>query len=76
MSGIKLPSTSPVQVSLNGFMRLQDVLQLIPVSKSTWWEYVRAGDFPQPVHLTERTTAWRVSDISKLIDRLSGGDTL
>lgn len=57
-------------------MRLHDVLRLIPVSKSTWWDRVKAGDFPQPIHLTERTTAWRVSDISELIDRLSAGDDL
>ncbi len=41
---------------------------LIPVSKSTWWDGVRTGRFPQPVKLGTRCTAWRVSDIRALID--------
>lgn len=50
-----------------GFLRLPQVLKLFPVSKSTWWQGVRDGKFPKPVKLTERTTAWRVEDIHKLI---------
>ncbi|GAB7024741.1 helix-turn-helix transcriptional regulator [Salidesulfovibrio brasiliensis] len=54
-----------------GFMRLADVLKFIPVSKTTWWEGVKQGDFPQPVKLGERITAWRAEDIAALIDRLN-----
>ena len=50
-----------------GFLRLPAVLALFPVSKSTWWNGVKDGKFPAPVKLTERTTAWRVEDIRKLI---------
>ncbi|NOC43892.1 MULTISPECIES: AlpA family transcriptional regulator [unclassified Ruegeria] len=39
----------------------------VPVSRSTWWAGVRAGRFPQPVHLGPRTTAWRVGDIRELL---------
>ncbi len=56
------------------FLRLPEVLQIIPVSKSTWWLGVRSGRFPKPVKLTERTSAWRRSDIEALCDRLSGTD--
>jgi predicted DNA-binding transcriptional regulator AlpA len=41
---------------------------VIPVSKSTWWSGVKTGRYPQPVKLGPRITAWRVSDIRKLID--------
>lgn len=51
-----------------GFVRLATILQIIPVGKSTWWNKVKLGEFPQPVKLTERTTAWRVEDIRELID--------
>lgn len=29
-----------------GFMRLTEVLKLIPVSKSAWWDGVKKGDYP------------------------------
>jgi prophage regulatory protein len=51
-----------------GFVRLATVLTVIPVSKSTWWQGIREGRFPQPVKLGRRITAWRVEDIRALID--------
>ena len=51
-------------------LRLQQVLSRYPVSKSTWWSGVKAGRFPQPVRLSERTTAWKASDIDALIASL------
>ena len=53
-----------------GFLRLSQVLALIPVSKSTWWEGCRTGCFPKPVKLGPRTTAWRAEDILALVERL------
>jgi prophage regulatory protein len=50
-----------------GFLRLPEVLQLIPVSKSTWWAGVKTGRFPKPVKLGERITAWRAEDIQAFI---------
>jgi predicted DNA-binding transcriptional regulator AlpA len=67
----KLPET--------GFLRLNQIIgnhkavppipAVIPVSKSTWWEGVRTGRYPQPVRtLGLRITAWRVEDIRALIE--------
>ena len=56
-----------------GFMRLPEVLRIIPVSKTAWWEGIRQGRFPAGVSLGPRTTAWRVSDIRKLCDELGSG---
>lgn len=65
-----------------GYLRLPHILgkratktepatpAIIPVSRSTWYAGVRSGRFPQPVHLSERTAAWRVEDIRALIERL------
>jgi predicted DNA-binding transcriptional regulator AlpA len=66
----KLPET--------GFLRLNQIIgnpkaeppipAIIPVSKSTWWEGVKSGRYPQPVKtLGQRITAWRVEDIRALI---------
>lgn len=56
-----------------GFLRLADVLKLIPVAKTAWYEGVREGRFPAPVKLTRRASAYRVEDIRALIDRLGSG---
>lgn len=56
---------------LAGLLRLPQVLDLIPVSASTWWAGVKTGKFPRPVKLSERVTAWKVKDIRRVID----GDT-
>ena len=47
-------------------IRLNQVLELIPVAKSTWWEGVRTGKFPQPVKLGDRITCWRLEEILEL----------
>lgn len=50
----------------NHFLRLQQVLQLIPISKSTWWKGIKSGKFPQGYSLG-RCTVWLAQDIEKLI---------
>ena len=62
------------QLPLTGFMRLPQILQLIPVSKSTWWQGCRDGRFPKPVKLGPKTTAWRVEDIGALIERVGASN--
>jgi predicted DNA-binding transcriptional regulator AlpA len=51
-----------------GFVRLSTILKIIPIGKSSWWDGVKKGKFPQSVKLGTRTTAWRVEDIRNLID--------
>jgi predicted DNA-binding transcriptional regulator AlpA len=55
-----------------GFVRERQVLRVFPVGRSTWWNGVRDGKYPQPVKLSDRITAWRVSDIRALIEATSG----
>jgi predicted DNA-binding transcriptional regulator AlpA len=54
-----------------GFIRLREVLTVIPLGKTCWWEGVKSGRFPKPVKLSERCTAWKAEDIRKLIKELS-----
>ena len=54
-----------------GFIRLSNILKVIPVGKSTWWAGVKAGRFPQSVKLGKRITAWRVEEIRNLISSLN-----
>lgn len=68
-----------------GYLRLSQIIgkpakgaepaipAIIPVSRWTWWEGVKAGRYPQPVRsLGRRITAWRVEDIRALITRTDG----
>ena len=57
-----------------GFLRLRQVLALVPVSKSSWWKGCRSGRYPQPVKLGPRTTAWRAEDIAALIASFGNQD--
>ena len=53
--------------AISGFLRLREVLELIPVSKSSIWAMVKDGRFPKPVKLSPRVTCWREEDIQNYI---------
>ena len=53
-----------------GFLRLPQILEIIPVSKSAWWQGCKDGRFPKPVKLGPKTTAWRAEDITDLIKKI------
>lgn len=55
-----------------GFLRLKQVLELIPVCKATFWAGVKSGRFPKPVK-NGRCTFWKVGDIQALIEKMSSG---
>ena len=74
---MKIPSSNstPEQAKgdlpRTGFVRLASILAPqgpIPVGRSTWWQGVKTGRFPQPVKLGPRTTVWKVKDIRELIE--------
>lgn len=56
-----------------GFLRLADVLKLVPVCKTSWYNRVRSGEFPPPVPLGKRARGYRVEDVRALIARLNAG---
>ncbi len=53
-----------------GFLRLDDVLRIIPVSKTTWYNGVRSGRFPKGIRLSKNIVVWRVEDIKNLVRQL------
>ena len=55
-------------------LRLDQVLALYPVSRSTWFKGIKSGIYPKGVKVGKRITMWRKSDIQALIDSvLEGG---
>jgi predicted DNA-binding transcriptional regulator AlpA len=59
------------EIPETGFLRLPQVLSVIPLGKTCWWEGVKSGRFPKPIKLSARCTAWRAEDIHALIQELS-----
>ncbi|KXF79746.1 helix-turn-helix transcriptional regulator [Enterovibrio coralii] len=67
-------NSDPQNIIKQRFYRLDDILTLIPVSRSSWLAGVKTGLYPQSVKLGPRTTAWRADDIEALIERLNNGE--
>lgn len=49
-------------------IKLPDVLQLYPVSRASWYNGIKLGKYPPPIKIGPRSSAWRLSDINKLIE--------
>ena len=69
-------SRERIQSPLVGFLRLYQVLLLIPVGKSSWWRGVKEGRYPKPVKIAPRSTAWKAEDIAALVECLGGTEEL
>jgi prophage regulatory protein len=54
-----------------GFVRLTQVLAVIPICKSSWWAGVKSGRYPESIKLSARCTVWKAEDIRSLIKTLS-----
>ena len=63
-----------ITIPKTGFLRLRQILLIIPVGKSTWWAGVKSGRFPKPVKLGPRTTAWKAEVIADLVKSFSGDE--
>lgn len=47
-----------------GYVRQSQLIPApVPFSSATLWRKCKSGEFPKPVKLSERVTAWRVEDV-------------
>ncbi|PPD49119.1 MAG: AlpA family transcriptional regulator [Methylobacter sp.] len=66
------------QLPQTGFVRIWQIVgnkktntpAILPIGRTSFLMGVKSGKYPKPVKLGERTTAWRVSDIRDLIEKL------
>jgi len=56
------------------YLQLKSVLELIPISRSTWYKWVQLGIAPQPTHISLRVAAWKAQEIKELLDEMSKPD--
>lgn len=62
--GIRSPKAP---VPHDALLRLKEVLRMIPVGKSSWYDGIDKGIYPPAIRLGSRTVAWRLSDINLVI---------
>lgn len=65
---------SPDAIQPTGLLRLPAILgdktasppvpPLVPVAKSTWWQWIKKGIAPAPIRIGPRAVAWRKEDIA------------
>ena len=55
------------------FLRLSQILQLIPIGKSTLWEKVKKGEFPKQIKLGTKISVWKESDVQAYINSHCNG---
>ena len=63
-----MQETTTLNSEADKLFRLEEVLDRIPVSKSTWWKGVSDGRYPKPVMLGPRLPCWRLRDIQQLME--------
>lgn len=59
-------STPTQQQADERLIRISEVLRLVPVSRSTWYQGVKDGRYPAAVKIGPRAAAWRMSEIRSL----------
>jgi prophage regulatory protein len=45
------------------YVRMSQLIEIVPMSKATIWRKLKDGTFPKPVKLGDRITAWRLDQI-------------
>ncbi len=51
-----------------GCLREKQVRELVPISRSTLWDWVRDGTFPAPTKLSSKVTVWRRAEVQAWLD--------
>jgi prophage regulatory protein len=52
--------------------RIKTLSQKLDMGVSTIWKMVNEGNFPQPIKLGVKHTAWRSEDVQEWMDNLKG----
>jgi prophage regulatory protein len=63
----------PAILPTAGFIRETTVLIFVPISRATLWRKVKSGEFPKPVKLGPKITAWKVEAVREYLDSIGGG---
>lgn len=57
-----------------GYLRQAQLIpHVVPFSSATLWRKCKAGQFPKPVKLSERVTAWNCGAVRRWLEQQAGG---
>lgn len=59
----KNPAVSFDDLPGSAFVKQPQILQVVPISASSLWRWVRDGMFPRPIKLSDHCSVWRVADV-------------
>lgn len=68
--------TDDINLKNERYLRLPSVLEIIPVSRSTWYLWIQRGIAPKPINISIRVAAWKAKDIKDLLDEMEKPDWL
>ena len=57
----------PPDLPATAWLKVEEVLQYVPVSRAGWYRGVRSGEFPAPIKTGHRSF-WKARDIRTLLD--------
>jgi prophage regulatory protein len=54
----------------NKLLRIGQVLEIVGVKKSTWYDLVKQGKAPKPMRLSHKWSAWDSDEIDNWVSQL------
>lgn len=60
----------PQPLPESGFVRLPSILAVLPISRTGLYNKIAAGEFPAPIKLGPRTSAWNVAAVREALAKL------
>jgi predicted DNA-binding transcriptional regulator AlpA len=52
-----------LEVPATGYVRMRQLVEIVPLSRPTIWRWVKLRKFPMPVRIDNKVTVWRLEDI-------------
>jgi predicted DNA-binding transcriptional regulator AlpA len=58
-----------------GFIRARQLLGILPIRKTTLWQWVKNSKLPKPIRLSKGVTVWRVEDVRAFLENAANHET-
>jgi prophage regulatory protein len=69
-----IEQTDAEKFGIDPFVRLPFVMEAVGLSRSSIYKLISEGRFPKQIHLSERSTAWRLSELRAWMDKKQKGE--
>ncbi|WP_052417158.1 helix-turn-helix transcriptional regulator [Cellvibrio mixtus] len=70
-----MANPTPIESASVGFYRVDQIIELLGISKSTWWLWVQNGKAPKGHKLARNVTVWKRSDIHAFCESVAPGES-